>query len=132
MATIILFIAKLDTLYIAIYRNLYTFGICIAMCSDWNMSFSRQISEIRVMRGQEISKLQGQITRLDDHAYQVKSQSGHGVYTVVGDTHGWRCSCPDHIYRDVKCKHIWAVQFSLRLRETVKENIVLQPVVTDV
>ena len=28
----------------------------------------------------------------------------------------------------MKCKHIWAVEFSLRLREKVKENVLLEPV----
>ncbi len=81
------------------------------------------------MRGQEISKIEGQISRLDDRTYQVKSQAGHGLYTVVKRSPDWRCSCPDHIYREVKCKHIWAVEFSLRLREKVKENVLLEPVI---
>jgi len=129
MATIILFIAKGYTLHIAIYRNLYTLRMRIAICSDWNMPFPREIDETRVMRGQEISKLEGQIARLDDLTYQVNSQSGHGQYTVVKGSRDWRCSCPDHIYREVKCKHIWAVEFSLRLREKVKENVLLEPVI---
>jgi transposase-like protein len=87
-----------------------------------------KIDEARVMRGEEIAKLDGQISRLDDQTYQVKSQSGSGLYTVVHQVKGWRCSCPDHIYREVRCKHIWAVEFSLRLRETVKEHIALEPV----
>jgi len=129
MATIILFIAKLDTVHIGTHRNLYTFRMCIAMCSDWNMPFPRTIDEGRVMRGQEISRLEGQVSRLDEKTYQVKSQSRHGLYTVVrGYRDYWRCSCPDHIYREVKCKHIWAVEFSLRLRDKVRENVVIQPI----
>ncbi|MGP8128039.1 MAG: DDE-type integrase/transposase/recombinase [Candidatus Bathyarchaeia archaeon] len=95
------------------------------------MPFRREIDEARVMRGQEISKSEGQISRLDGHTYQVKSQAGNGLYTVVKGSRDWRCSCPDHIYREVKCKHIWAVEFSLRLREKVKENLILEPVATD-
>jgi transposase-like protein len=92
-------------------------------------NFPRQVDEGRVMRGQEIAKLEGQIKRLDDSVYQVNSQSGHGLYTVVnGGKYGWRCSCPDHIYREVKCKHIWAVEFSLKLRAQVQENAVIQPI----
>jgi transposase-like protein len=83
------------------------------------------------MKGQAIAQLENQINRMDEATYQVHSQSNHGTYTVVNGTRGWRCSCPDHIYREVKCKHIWAVQFSLRLREKVKENIVLEPVLID-
>ncbi len=80
------------------------------------------------MRGQEIVKVEGQIKRLDDSTYQVNSQSGHGLYTIVnGGKYGWRCSCPDHIYREVKCKHIWAVEFSLKLRAHVRENVIIEP-----
>ena len=24
------------------------------------------------------------------------------------------CECPDHVYRQVKCKHIWATQLKLK------------------
>ncbi len=115
----------------AIYRNLYTLRYCIAMCGDWYMTQGPKIDEGRVMRGEQLAKLDGQIKRLDERTYQVNSQSGHGLYTVVHYVSGWRCSCPDHIYREVKCKHIWAVEFSLRLREKVRENISLEPVTID-
>jgi hypothetical protein len=91
------------------------------------MSFPHEIDEGRVMRGQEIAKL-SQIKRLDDQTYQVNSQSGHGLYTVVKAARDWRCSCPDHIYREVKCKHIWACEFSLKLRDKARENVVIEPI----
>ena len=93
------------------------------------MPFPREIDEGRVMRGQEITKVEGQVKRLDDSTYEVKSQSGHGLYTVVKDNHlrAWRCSCPDHIYREVKCKHIWAVEFSHALRAEVSNQVVIKP-----
>jgi hypothetical protein len=70
------------------------------------MRFQKEPDEGRVMRGQEIAKHEGQIARVDDERYQVGSQSGHGLYTVAKRDGAWDCSCPDHIYRDVKCKHI--------------------------
>ncbi|MCK4478284.1 IS1/IS6 family transposase [Candidatus Bathyarchaeota archaeon] len=39
----------------------------------------------------------------------------------------WHCSCPDHKYRRVKCKHIFAVEFSIALRKEVSSNIVIEP-----
>jgi transposase-like protein len=93
------------------------------------MGFPKVVDEGRVMRGQEIAKVEGQISRLDDSTYRVNSQSGHGLYTIVnGGKNGWRCSCPDHMYREVKCKHIWAVEFSLKLRAEVQENVVIEPI----
>jgi transposase-like protein len=91
------------------------------------MRFVKEVDEGRVMRGQEIAKHSGQITRLDDERYEVSSQSGHGLYVVAKRDGVWDCSCPDHIYRDVKCKHIWAVEFSLKLRAHVRENVVIHP-----
>jgi transposase-like protein len=77
--------------------------------------------EARELRGKEIATASDQIERIDRLNYIVKSQSGRGFYTVHSETSdGWQCSCPDHVYRDVKCKHIWAVEFSLKLREAVR------------
>jgi len=98
-------------------------------CRVGKMGFPKVVDEGRVMRGQAIYKSGSQIKRLDAETYRVNSQSGHGLYTIAnGGKYGWRCSCPDHIYREVKCKHIWAVEFSLKLRAHVRENVVLQPV----
>ncbi len=130
--SIIFFIAIVKSLMVLdMHRYLYTLRCWMLLDRYWNMPFRREIDEARVMRGQEISKSEGQISRLDDRTYQVKSQAGNGLYTVVKGSRDWRCSCPDHIYREVKCKHIWAVEFSLRLREKVKENLILEPVLTD-
>jgi len=92
------------------------------------MGFPKLLDEGRVMRGQAIFKSGAQIKCLDTEVYQVNSQSGHGLYTVAKHKGVWDCSCPDHVYRDVKCKHIWAVEFSLKLRERVRENVIIQPV----
>ena len=82
----------------------------------------------RAIRGQAITDLGNQINRINQDNYQVKSQSGNGEYTVSLKEFGWVCSCPDHVYRHVKCKHTWAVEFSLQIREQVRKNIVIQQV----
>jgi len=80
------------------------------------------------MRGQAICELGSQVRRLDDQTYEVNSQSGNGSYTIVKTPErGWRCSCPDHIYRRVNCKHIWAVRFSQALRQEVSSQVVIKP-----
>ncbi|MGB8936333.1 MAG: hypothetical protein WCC17_14650 [Candidatus Nitrosopolaris sp.] len=33
---------------------------------------------------------------------------------------GWVCSCPDHKFRDVKCKHMFAVEISFALRKQLE------------
>ena len=73
-------------------------------------------------RGKAISSLSGQIKILEDSSYKVKSQAGKGVYEVLKTSIGWMCSCPDHIYRHVKCKHIYAVEFPLALKKRVQST----------
>jgi hypothetical protein len=41
----------------------------------------------------------------------VPSQSGNGKYTV--NLNEQNCSCPDHETRGVKCKHMFAVEFTI-------------------
>ncbi len=80
----------------------------------------------RQERGLAIANIPNQIQRIDDKLYKVKSQSGNGEYTVGLKEFGWICTCPDHIYRHVKCKHIWGVELSNQLRTQVSQNITIQ------
>jgi putative transposase len=77
------------------------------------------LTTTRQERGQAIAKLDGQIKRIDENTYEVLSQSGNGKYEVLNTSLGWMCQCPDHIYRGVKCKHIFAVEISKSLRAEV-------------
>jgi putative transposase len=60
------------------------------------------------------------VKRKSENEYEVISQSNRGVYEVLKTSLGWMCSCPDHIYRGVKCKHIFAVEFSSQIRKEVQ------------
>jgi hypothetical protein len=44
----------------------------------------------------------------------VPSQSGHGRYTVSPDPETPHCTCPDHEMRGLKCKHIFAVEWTIQ------------------
>jgi transposase-like protein len=84
---------------------------------------------LREQRGLEIvNKRENQINRIDYATHNVLSQSGNGEYIVCLSEDEWRCECPDHRFRGVKCKHIWAVEFSLKMREQVRKNIVIEEV----
>ncbi len=37
---------------------------------------------------------------------------------------GWLCTCPDFEFRNVQCKHVWAVQFSLAVRKEVEARVI--------
>ena len=82
----------------------------------------------REVRGQMIAERPNQIIRYDERFYKVNSQSGHGMYNVtkarMNRTIGWVCDCPDWTYRQVKCKHIWAVEISLKLREAIQPRVI--------
>ena len=52
--------------------------------------------------------------------YVVESQNANGDYDVCSTHLGWVCSCPDHKFRGVKCKHIFGVEVSFALRKEVE------------
>jgi transposase-like protein len=83
---------------------------------------------LREQRGLEIAHKESQVARIDASTYSVLSQSGNGEYAVCLSEDEWRCECPDHRFRGVKCKHVWAVEFSLKMREQVRRNIVIEEV----
>lgn len=81
----------------------------------------------REQLGKEIAQKENQITRIDEHHYKVKSQTTENEYNVISTEYGWSCSCMDHFYRKVCCKHIHAVEYSLAIRKEVeKERIVIE------
>jgi transposase-like protein len=85
----------------------------------------------RSERAQEIVHTKGAIRRIDSGTYTVQSQTGVGKYMVVATESGWKCECPDHIYRGSKCKHIFAVEFSIELRKQVQETVTtIAPITT--
>lgn len=86
---------------------------------NWLVNMA-QLIMTRKERGETIAKLNGQIQRQDENHYTVKSQSFEGAYLVSREKGDWHCICPDHVYRHIKCKHIYAVEFSLSLRAEVK------------
>jgi putative transposase len=87
-----------------------------------------QLTTTRQERGQAIAQVEGQVKRVDELAYTVKSQSGNGEYCVTKVCGEWLCECPDNKYRHVVCKHIHAVVFSQSVRAEVAVNRVIQEV----
>ncbi|MCW6159299.1 MAG: DDE-type integrase/transposase/recombinase [Thermoplasmatales archaeon] len=92
----------------------------------------RKVSKIKNLReekGKEIAGHEGQIKRISDNEYQVHSQSKEfTVYSIRKTATGRTCSCPDHQTWGVRCKHVFAIQFSQRLKEELRENITIKPV----
>lgn len=73
------------------------------------------------MDGRELRAVQiAATTKLEPRngQWSVPSQSGTGSYEVgIQETGLWACTCPDHETRLIDCKHIRAVEFTIR-RET--------------
>jgi len=78
----------------------------------------RQISEreIKALQIAATSKL----TR-KGNTWTVPSQAGHGEYKVNPDPQAPRCTCPDFEFRNAKCKHVLAVEYTL-MRETTADG----------
>jgi len=72
----------------------------------------------RKLRGLAIVAQAGTINRIDSNTYSVKSQSGNGWYQVTKENGEWRCECPDFVNRGVICKHCYAVNCSITLRDS--------------
>ncbi len=86
------------------------------------------MTDKREERGRRIATQNDQIRRIDDYHYEVKSQSSEKWYDVIGIESGFSCNCPDHTFRSICCKHIHSVEFSIKLRESVEKQIIINPV----
>ncbi|MFY9795124.1 MAG: SWIM zinc finger family protein [Candidatus Nitrosopolaris sp.] len=60
------------------------------------------------------------VQRISELKYVVKSQNGNGDYDISSTDLGWVCSCLDHKFDGVKCKHIFAVEISFALHKEVE------------
>lgn len=83
----------------------------------------------REEKGREIA-IQNKLVRVRKDYYKVRSQTTDSEYDVMMLNGSWYCSCPDHYYRKACCKHIHAVEFSIKLREEVepRNKVVIKPV----
>ena len=79
-----------------------------------------QIEE-RKERGLQIAKT----SRIQEtkEGWKVPSQYGSGSYLVTSNGHETTCTCPDCQTRDVKCKHIWAVEFIVTKEVDIDGNV---------
>jgi transposase-like protein len=69
----------------------------------------------------------GTIDRLNAKTYKVKSQSGASWYQVSKENAEWKCECPDYQSRGVVCKHVFAVNYSITLRDSALSQNISQP-----
>ena len=85
----------------------------------------------REERGRAIAEKANQILVLSERFFKVASQSSDCMYDVTKKRKGgWLCTCPDFVYRNVICKHIWAVQVKLTVRQVAPR--IIEPIQFDV
>jgi putative transposase len=102
--------------YVRIQNNKYTYVYYTCM-ND------------RESSGKQIAEKPDQIKRIDENWYQVKSQSlkFDSWYDVVSTEAGLVCDCPDNQWRQAKCKHIFAVEFSRTIRKEIWKHVTISP-----
>jgi hypothetical protein len=83
---------------------------------------------LREVKGKVIANIKSAVKRYNPYRYVVNSQSSKIKYKVILTKIGWTCSCPDHKFRGVKCKHIYAVEFSCAIHSQV-EVTRIEPIV---
>lgn len=96
------------------------------MGGDRDMATVQEL-EVRRMKGQQIAEHEGEIHRIDDTTYKVHSQNSEIWYTVRLNDKEPYCACSDFKYREIKCKHIFAVELSVALRNRIEQSRVIEP-----
>ena len=84
----------------------------------------QELEQRREERGYGILMNGSTITQIDRESFLVPSQSRNVKYLVRKDEESWNCECPDYQFRLVQCKHIYAVQLWVKLKEKLQPKIV--------
>jgi transposase-like protein/predicted nucleic acid-binding Zn finger protein len=91
------------------------------------MDTRTKLEEVRAVKGNQIAQTVGQVRRVAEDEYFVHSQTSDEWYEVASTEAGWFCSCKDHAFRGIRCKHIFAVEFSHALRQAVEKQVKIEP-----
>ncbi|MCJ7698349.1 MAG: DDE-type integrase/transposase/recombinase [Thermoplasmata archaeon] len=96
----------------------------------------RQLNNPRELRGLAILSQPDTVIQTDKNQWDVRSQSKDAYYQVtrsfqdrkaqMSNRATWTCSCPDYHARQLPCKHIHAVQFSLKLAGEIEQESAAQ------
>jgi len=75
----------------------------------------------REVRGYSIVSKGNPPQLVNEETFLVPSQSSDKRYKVTLQN-TWVCECPDFQFRKVKCKHIFAVEFLLKMRDKLNQD----------
>ena len=76
----------------------------------------------RLLRGHQMIEDGLTPKQLSNDHFEIPSSKGDTTYTVSKYAHKWQCTCPDHQFRHVSCKHIHAVNLWQRLTDKLQEG----------
>lgn len=79
----------------------------------------------RQLRALGILARRGQVIKVSDAVYRVKSQSTDRTYRVVWSAGTWTCNCPDYSKTLRTCKHGWTI--AIMLESVAGLNNITQP-----
>ncbi len=83
-----------------------------------------QLVRERMGKGKVMANIRsGDIKQLSLETFLVPSQTSEGDYYTVKSGEKWTCECPDFTYRDLDCKHIWAVKVSQALKTKLQTDL---------
>jgi transposase-like protein len=94
----------------------------------------KQLTNPRELRGLAILSQPDTVIQTEKNQWDVRSQSRDAYYTVTrkfvskakGDMFSWSCTCRDFAARNMPCKHIHAVQFSLKISGDIEKESTAQ------
>jgi transposase-like protein/DNA-directed RNA polymerase subunit M/transcription elongation factor TFIIS len=91
----------------------------------------QQLTNPRELKGLAILSQPDTIIQTGKNEWDVRSQSKDAYYQVTrkfvygrdrNHIYDWSCSCPDFATRNQPCKHIYCVQFSLKLKGDIEQE----------
>jgi len=97
----------------------------------------QQLTNVRELKGFAILSEPENIKAIKKNVWYVRSQAKSDAYYRVErkwpEGYGtkqfmWSCTCPDHVYRKQICKHIYAVEFSLKLKADIEQETAHQEI----
>ena len=89
-----------------------------------NVLSLQELEQRREERGYGILMNGLTIIQIDRDSFLVPSQSKNVKYLVRKENESWICECPDHQFRLVQCKHIYACQLWIKLKEKLQPKTV--------
>jgi len=87
----------------------------------WDESTNPEYSK-RLYRGAQMIENGVTPVQLSKDRFEIPSQSSDKTYIVSNYANKWQCTCPDHEFRHMACKHIHAVALWQKLASKLEED----------